>query len=228
MNQLCHAIGCTVGVPPRALMCPRHWSMVPTQLRDAVLDNYRPGQEHSKRPTPSYLEAAEAAVNAVAAIDAQGAGKSAAIRIPAITIWQPWASLIMIGAQPWEWRRWPAPDRLVGQRIGIHADARPVGQVEIDELIEAIGLGDTSMIAEPALDLLRRTPKDAYPTGHMLGSAILGQPTRADEWARQHDIGSFNRGHIHPNKWAWPLTDHQPLVPSIPCRGGQGFWDWSV
>ena len=27
----------------------------------------------------------------------------------ALTIWQPWASLIIIGAKPFEWRRWRAP-----------------------------------------------------------------------------------------------------------------------
>lgn len=47
----------------------------------------------------------------------------------ALTIWQPWASLVMIGAKPYEFRRWDYRERqsgLQGQRIVIHAGARPV------------------------------------------------------------------------------------------------------
>ena len=48
----------------------------------------------------------------------------------ALTIWQPWASLIMAGAKPWEWRGWAPPRSLVGQRIAIHAGARKVGRLD--------------------------------------------------------------------------------------------------
>ncbi len=50
--------------------------------------------------------------------------------IRAVTIWQPWASLIIIGAKPYEFRyrsylayiNHPQP----GERIAIHAGVRPV------------------------------------------------------------------------------------------------------
>lgn len=44
--------------------------------------------------------------------------------IPAITIHQPWATLIAIGAKRWETRSRPAPAKHIGQRIAIHAAAR--------------------------------------------------------------------------------------------------------
>lgn len=35
----------------------------------------------------------------------------------ALTIWQPWASLIISGAKPYEFRGWRIPESLIGQRI---------------------------------------------------------------------------------------------------------------
>lgn len=63
----CHARGCRAEVPPRLLMCPRHWRMVPRSLQCNVWAHYRPGQEVDKRPTVAYLDAADAAIRAVAA-----------------------------------------------------------------------------------------------------------------------------------------------------------------
>jgi hypothetical protein len=66
MRHTCHAHCCDVAVPPKLLMCKRHWYMVPKDLRDAVWLTYRPGQEIDKSPTMEYLETAHEAINAVA------------------------------------------------------------------------------------------------------------------------------------------------------------------
>jgi hypothetical protein len=66
MRHTCHAHRCDVSVPPKMLMCKRHWYMVPKDLRDAVWLMYRPGQEIDKSPTMEYLETAHEAINAVA------------------------------------------------------------------------------------------------------------------------------------------------------------------
>jgi hypothetical protein len=39
----------------------------------------------------------------------------------AISLWQPWASLIACGAKPYETRSWAPPRDLIGQPIAIHA-----------------------------------------------------------------------------------------------------------
>ena len=70
MMHTCHAKNCKVVVPPKLLMCKRHWYMVPRDLRAAVWAEYMPGQEIRKDPTREYLEAANAAVRAVAAKEA--------------------------------------------------------------------------------------------------------------------------------------------------------------
>lgn len=65
-THTCHVRGCTMVVPPRLLMCKRHWMMCPAHLRSAVWEHYRPGQEEDKRVTMDYARAAVAACDAVA------------------------------------------------------------------------------------------------------------------------------------------------------------------
>jgi hypothetical protein len=64
--HLCHAENCTVEVPPRLLMCGKHWAMVPKPEQREVWRTYREGQEIRKDPSREYLLAARAAIRAVA------------------------------------------------------------------------------------------------------------------------------------------------------------------
>ncbi len=74
----CHARGCVRVVPPRMLMCTAHWKMVPRELQREVWRQYRDGQERRKDPTGAYLDAANAAIDAVAKLEAERAAKAAA------------------------------------------------------------------------------------------------------------------------------------------------------
>jgi hypothetical protein len=145
----------------------------------------------------------------------------------ALTIWQPWASLIMIQAKPFEFRRWAAPKRLVGQRIVIHAGVKPVKRSEVAELI--LRLQDdpkgTGLIPDLALPLLERVHLNpgALPLGTALGTAVLGQPREASRLF----AGVIDSDRVDHHVWGWPLTDHQPFEPPIPARGAQGFWAWN-
>jgi len=67
----CHARGCAVEVPPRKLFCLKHWRMTPRALQAAVWEHYRPGQEIDKQPSEAYLAAMNAAIEAVAAREAE-------------------------------------------------------------------------------------------------------------------------------------------------------------
>jgi ribonuclease HI len=51
------------------LMCAKHWGLVPAELRSDVWREYRTGQEVDKRPSRAWLDAADAAIDAVAAIE---------------------------------------------------------------------------------------------------------------------------------------------------------------
>lgn len=67
----CHADGCETPVPPKMLMCRRHWFMVPRLLQARIWQHYVPGQEIRKDPTPAYLEVMMQAIQAVKDKEAQ-------------------------------------------------------------------------------------------------------------------------------------------------------------
>lgn len=142
----------------------------------------------------------------------------------AITIWQPWATLIMAGVKPHEFRRWPAPQSLIGQRIVIHAGGRKVVQQEIRELRYRLHMErlETGLVPEPALALLARIAPGDYPLASGLGTVLLGQPIRATDLYK--DVNDSDR--IDHHVWAWPTSDPQPFEPYMPARGAQGFWEW--
>lgn len=77
--------------------------------------------------------------------------------LKALTIWQPWASLIMAGAKPYEFRGWRFPSFMIGNRIVCHAGARPMREAEILDLIKRLE-GDeawsTGLIADKAMPVL--------------------------------------------------------------------------
>ena len=147
----------------------------------------------------------------------------------AITIWQPWASLIMAGHKPYEFRRWPAPKALVGQRIVIHAGARRVVVREIAELLEQLGAGhpcgglnsDCSALLGKLLSAPHSLP---YSAG--LGTVVLGSPQMAcDLWPDEFkDFSDSDR--VEHSNWAWPLTKIEHFTPIVPTPGRQGFWQW--
>ena len=59
----------------------------------------------------------------------------------AISLWQPWASLIACEAKRIETRSWKPPQSLIGERIAIHAAQTPKGMlklVEDDSLHKAV------------------------------------------------------------------------------------------
>ena len=150
-------------------------------------------------------------------------------RILAITIWQPWASLISAGAKPYEWRGWPAPSRLVGHRIAIHAGARKVKRDEIAAIlldIEREGEAGTSLMiakAKPLLEMWHTSP-GMLPLSSVLCTALLGVPITAIQYAAAFNGDSDRVAH---SRWGWPLTEIEPLEPFMPAKGAQGFWWWT-
>ncbi len=69
MDHHCHAQGCPKRTQPKMLMCYPHWKMVPIELQRRVWAEYRAGQEVRKDPTGTYLDAADAAIAAVAKLE---------------------------------------------------------------------------------------------------------------------------------------------------------------
>jgi hypothetical protein len=117
----------------------------------------------------------------------------------AITIYQPWATLILQGAKPYEFSGWKPPRPLIGQRIAIHAGARPIKRDEVTIL--QLQLRDPDQyepclhapLAVPVLDLALTNHKaGALPLSHILCTAILGEPKPGYE--RDRPLGLIQIG----------------------------------
>ena len=150
----------------------------------------------------------------------------------ALTIWEPWASLIAIGAKPYEFRGWEAPRWIVGQRIGIHAGARPIRHSEIHDLLTRLALPNEAWttglkpdIAVPFLLQALRHP-ERLPRSHMLCTAVVGEPREG--WSVAGEFGGVvnDSDRAEHANFAWPMLHVEQLVPPLPMKGLQGFWNW--
>ncbi len=138
----------------------------------------------------------------------------------ALTTWQPWASLIIEGFKPREFRLWPAPPAIVGQRIVLHAAVRPIKATELRNIMDyacsAQGVADGIDIR--AMDLLERVwmRTTELPMAAGLGTALLGTP---------RIVGTSDDG---KPTWAWPMIDIEKWPEPVPAKGAQGFWEWQA
>lgn len=160
----------------------------------------------------------------------------------ALTIWQPWASLIVAGAKPYEFRGWRAPRSLIGQRIVIHAAARKMNPTEVMALFVALRdrgtsehlrflAAETCLYPEKALPILARAwspgEEGPLPMSAGLGTAILGEPRDGLEIAEEFGVPRANGSDRdeHAN-WGWPMLEVERWDFPVPMRGKQGFWNW--
>jgi hypothetical protein len=147
--------------------------------------------------------------------------------VKALTIWQPWASLIIAGAKPYEFRRWNYLTRnrdVEGQRIVIHAGARRIVPAEVSDILSRLRGGETGLAVDKARGIVQRalTEPHLFPLAAGLGTAILQRPRPVG----QIFTGALDSDRLDHAMWAWPLTDIEPFEPVIPMRGFQGFWPW--
>lgn len=150
----------------------------------------------------------------------------------ALTIWQPWASLIIAGAKPFEFRSWAPPAWLVGQRLAIHAGARKVDIKEVRALLMRLSgasawqTGLRAEIARPILERLRSNPT-ALPASSIIGMVTVGAGIKSQDLVAK-ELGAVvnDSDRDEQANWAWPMLEIQPLTPIEPCRGAQGLWNW--
>ncbi len=140
-----------------------------------------------------------------------------------ISVHQPWASLIAVGAKTVETRHWPAPSALITRRVAIHASKTPremrlVLTEPFRTVLHAAGF------ATGPLDEGRELP-----LGAVVATAELHRcrPITEDNALRlaathpqEYAFGNYEAG-----RYAWILTDVRPLAEPVAFRGAQGFFD---
>ena len=159
-----------------------------------------------------------------------------------ITLTQPWATLVAIGAKRIETRSW---ETLYRGPLLIHAAAGlgPVGG--------KFGLVDLCH-TEPFNDVLQaagirratRLPFGAIVARCELVDCVLTWPSWAtvEPWfvGARKGVGQHHYevpppansnerafGDYTPGRYAWLLADARPLATPIPARGQLGLWRWS-
>ena len=145
----------------------------------------------------------------------------------ALTLWQPWASLIAIGAKRYETRSWPAPKTLKpGDLLAIHAAKKQDG---FDVM-----MGASTAAADRAFWALDDAEPDGWegegcyplPLGSIVAVCIfdLCFPTADIIGTVSQDERLF--GDWSDGRWAWRLRVRHRLSPPIPAKGKQGIWQW--
>lgn len=216
MAHTCHAKRCRTACKPECLMCLAHWRMVSPELQREVWRTYRPGQCDDMSPSAEWFVAANAAIDAVDAIERARAApaplaplpllaraeapKPPAVarkrRLQGLTLKQPWAWAVCCAGKAIENREWKPGATILepGDFIAIHA-----GQGVDDEGFAFLrGLGFS-----PPVELVR---------GGIVAVARFGGVVTE-----------------HPSPWffgpfGWLFEDVRVFERPIPCGGATVLW----
>jgi len=131
----------------------------------------------------------------------------------ALSLWQPWASLVAHGFKGVETRPWAPPARLVGERIAICAT-----KTEPRE-----GRRAYEAIARHWLDTVGEPEWDELPRACVLATVVLGAPWPSVEAPYRIGAREWAFGNYEVGRWGWPLGDLRP-VGELPVRGRQRLW----
>lgn len=164
----------------------------------------------------------------------------------AISIKQPWASLIVEGIKDIENRTWKLPEKYKGQRVLIHASAAKRGNNSIIDLLSRAQMKTfVRKFEDHGRDFLE-------PRGLIIGSVeivdcvvnhpsvwaekseIISKPNKDDyyiggNWV-EYDMVKYRQD---CNKWRenrliynWILANPIKFDTPIPAKGKLGFWDF--
>lgn len=134
------------------------------------------------------------------------------ITMPALTLWQPWACLVDIGAKQYETRSFPIPTRLLGERVAIHAAARRCfvnfDHDTDDAITEVFGGSWWKHYLHRGVIVATAVLAESIPT-----TRVIADP-----------FGDYTEG-----RWAWRLEDVRSVRPRILAKGRQQIgWAWEM
>ncbi|CAH1055952.1 ASCH domain-containing protein [Paenibacillus pseudetheri] len=137
----------------------------------------------------------------------------------AITIIQPWATLIAHGEKQFETCSWATKHR---GELAIHAgkkiDKEACRDPEIRKALERHGYTE-----------------DNLPTGAVVAICKLSEYLKSvDTWTDGYELEGgkliyspeYEFGDFTPGRYAWEMTNVKQLPLPIPAKGQQGLWNW--
>lgn len=132
----------------------------------------------------------------------------------ALTVWQPWATLVACGAKQVETRSWPT-----GYRgwLAIHAAAtlwlegyEACRREPIRSALAAAGYDDPTEL----------------PLGAVVGLVRVVNCVEIRPGVRLPDEPERSFGEYRPGRYMWLLMGAVRLERPVPARGGQRLWEW--
>lgn len=135
----------------------------------------------------------------------------------ALTLHQPYASLIAIGAKRIETRSWATAYR---GPIAIHAGK---SRASLDRCQDPLVRG---ILTEAGLN------PDDLPMSVVLCTATLvsctDSETISEVLRRKGPAGDLelSLGNYEPQRFGWLLRDVEHFNPPVPAKGAQGLWEW--
>ena len=138
-----------------------------------------------------------------------------------ISLYQPFASLVVCGAKQFETRSWDTQYR--GPLL-IHATkSMPRWCIEI------IAHSDSQQFLNAGLY------ESKIPQGFIIGQVELVRTLRSEDWKEEKTIEGqelwsfeYEHGDYSPNRFAWELKNPVRFVNPIPAKGSQGFWNFDI
>lgn len=132
--------------------------------------------------------------------------------IKAISIWQPWASLIASGEKQYETRNWATSYRGL---LAIHAAKRWTGEEF-----------SSAMYLKHRCGVLPGFPDVPLPLGAVVAVARLANVVPVEMViqhisATEHTLGNFQMG-----RYAWELEVVHVFDEPVQATGAQGLWTW--
>ena len=137
-------------------------------------------------------------------------------QMKALSLWQPWATLIAIGAKRYETRSWLTSYRGL---LAIHAAKRPIVGTELNPAIRAVldhhGTPPNDLPLGAVLCVVRLV--EVVPSEQVIARAQSDKRVRLEE---------LNYGNYAPGRYAWKMEIVKVAPEPIPAKGAQGLWTW--
>lgn len=139
----------------------------------------------------------------------------------AISLWQPWASLVVHGLKQYETRSWSTKYRGELAIAASKSEGRKEDREECEEIYSFLRQ-DFPRVRQMDYPHFRYLPR-----GCVLGVVRLTDciPTTSPS-LRGISTMEAEMGNYEPGRFAWKLELVERFAEPIPCKGSQGLWEW--